>query len=328
LRSGSRSWSGCAGSRPYRSSCQKNTIAVAKEAIPSLWEGCREVLTRGEFCGVVGVSRTSLWRYEARRAHAGEEPHEVLRPVVREASEDWQDASRALCEQFVTYGYRRIHAMLARDGYVVGKHKLRRWMRQAGLLQSGPVKDTGRTVGSRPPEPVRPNEAWQIDSTKILTDLDGWVWQTSMLDLYDRRVVGYVVRKTCRAEDAKDTLAIALDREFGEMTPEGLSLIHDRGSQFTAWSFKEMVESADINDVMTAVRHPQSCGRLERFQRTLKEELIWLSEWESLEHLEQAVDSYVHHYNNGRIHSALAYQTPMQTHRLAIAGETSLQSAA
>jgi putative transposase len=190
------------------------------------------------------------------------------------------------------------------------------------------VKDTGRTPGKRPAEPEAPNQAWQIDATKIYTTLDGWVWQTSILDVYDRRIVGYVLRKTCRCEDAMDAAALALDRCFGGAKPEGLSVIHDRGSQFTAWSFKQMLREAKVNDVVTAVRHPQSCGRLERFHRTLKEECVWLSEWESLAGLETAIAGYVYHYNNERVHSALNYRTPMEAHATVQTVENSLCIAA
>jgi len=58
-----------------------------------------------------------------------------------------------------------------------------------------------------------------------------------------------VVRKTCKAEDAMDVLAMALDSSFGDSKAEGLSLIHDRGSQFTAWKFKEMVSNASVTNV-------------------------------------------------------------------------------
>jgi len=175
---------------------------------------------------------------------------------------------------------------------------------------------------------MRPNEAWQIDATKAHTALDGWVWQTAILDIFDRRVVAHVMRKTCKAEDAMDTLAMALDQEFGTKKAEGLSLIHDRGSQFTAHSFSEMVQGAGITDVVTAVRHQPSCGRLERFHRTEKEECIWLTEWQTLTELQEAVEQYVHHYNNERIHSALGYLTPMEAHRLAIGSKSPLSKAA
>jgi putative transposase len=242
--------------------------------------------------------------------------------------EHWQQEARKLCEKYVTYGYRRIQVLLKRAGYQVGTHKVRRWMREAGLSQIEPMRDDGRTPGEKPADPTGPNQAWQIDATKIHTKLDGWVWQTSILDVYDRRIVAHVVRKTSKAEDAMDTLAMALDLCFGEGKAEGLSLIHDRGSQFTAWSFKEMVSGADINNVAVAVHHPQSCGCLERYHRTEKEECIWLSEWESLPGVSDSVSEYVKHYNNERIHSALGYKIPMEVHRLAIERNSSLSNAA
>jgi putative transposase len=240
----------------------------------------------------------------------------------------WQQTARRLCEKHVTYGYRRICVLLRRSGHEVGQHKVRLWTRDADLSQRGSVKDTGRTVGEKPQEPTRPNEAWQIDATKTHTSKDGWVWQTSVLDLFDRRVVSYVLRKTCSAEDAMDAVALALEEAYRGNRPDGLSLIHDRGSQFTAFSFREMVRGLRIRDIVTAVRHPQSCGRLERFHRTLKEECIWLSEWEGLEDLKEGVAEYMRHYNWERIHSALGYRTPMQAHWRALAEQSSHPEAA
>lgn len=185
-------------------------------------------------------------------------------------------------------------------------------MGREGLLQRGKVVDTGRTPGARPAEPIGPNLAWQMDATKIYTRLDGWVWQTSVLDVFDRRIVAFVVRKTCKSEDAQDALTRALDVSFGCGKASGLSVIHDRGSQFTSFGFREVLKTCGAKDVTTAVRHPESCGRLERFHRTLKEELIWLREWEDLAELEEAVVSWVHHYNQERPHSALGYVPPMQ----------------
>lgn len=228
----------------------------------------------------------------------------------------------------MTYGYRRIWVLLRRDGHRVGRHMLRRWMRDVGLAQNGPMRDTGRTVGEKPEEPTGPNEAWQIDATKVYTKEDGWVWQTSVLDLFDRRIVAYVLRKTAKTEDAMDAVALALDDALGGVRPEGLCVIHDRGSQFTSYSFREMLREQKIKDVVTAVRHPQSCGRLERFHRTIKEECIWLEEWENLEDLGKGVAEYISHYNHGRIHSALGYRTPMEAHRIAVEAKTSHRNAA
>lgn len=279
-----------------------------------LWPSVRAVLTRTEFCSLVGISRSTLWRRlgQGGRVTVPAKPCPIRK--VRGPS-GWEEVVRKHCREFLTYGYRRVYVLLSQGGGAVGQHRIRRFMRSAGLSQREAVKDTGRTVGPRPPEPIGPNQAWQIDATKIHTNGDGWVWQTSILDVFDRRIVAHVVRKTCRQEDAMDTLARALDSAFGAVRPEGLSLIHDRGSQFTGWAFKEMLDRSKIKDVTTAVHHPQSCGRLERWHRTLKEECIWQNEWETLGDVDDAVWRYVRHYNNERIHSALNYKTPMEIYR-------------
>lgn len=274
------------------------------------WNICKGHLTQKEFCLAFGTSRTTLWRLgrSVERSRPRRKPS---------SSKKWQQRALDLCRKHIRYGYRMIWANLKREGFGVGVHRVRLWMKEQGLLQSAPVKDTGRTPGARPSEPTGPSQAWQMDATKVYTHQDGWVWITSVLDVYDRRVVSSVVRKTCRAEDAEDALALALEESFGSGRPSGLKVIHDRGSQFVAHRFREMLRGLGIADIVCAVRHPQSCGRLERFHKTLKSELVWLQEWEGLEDLQEAVKSYLWHYNNERLHSSLNYKTPIEVYQAA-----------
>lgn len=289
-------------------------------AARALWPTVQGRLTQAAFCALVGISRTTLWR-------ASQVPSPAPRGAAPRPAPAWPAAAAALCARYPTYGHRRIHALLGQQGHTVGRHTVRRWMRATDHAQTGPIRDTGRTVGERPAEPTGPNQAWQIDATKLWTAEDGWLWQTTILDVFDRRVVAHRVRKTCRQEDAQDVLALALDAAWGEARPTGLCLIHDRGSQFTGWSFRTALQEFKIQDVVTAVRHPQSCGRLERWHRTLKEECLWWQEWTTLAKVEAAVARYVRHYNEERIHSALGYRTPMAVYRQA-REQTSLVPAA
>jgi putative transposase len=268
-------------------------------------------LTQEEFCRTVGISRTSLWRYAQGKRER------VAPPIKRKSDNGWQKAARKQAEKHPAFGYRMLHVMLKRDGVAVGQHRLRKWMRLEGLSQRPAIVDDGRTPGPQPPEPTGPDQAWQIDATKIHTHSDGWVWQTSVLDVFDRRIVSYIVRKTCRSEDGQDALALALDASYGYAKATGLSVIHDRGSQFTSHGFIEMVRNSGARNVPTAVHHPESCGRLERFHKTLKQELIWQNEWLDLAEVQHAVADWVLFYNKQRPHSALGYQTPLEFNRAA-----------
>lgn len=292
----------------------------------AVWDTVRGTLTQGPFCALLGISRTTLWRWRHAPAASG-----VPAPSApRGAAPAWEAAAHRLCRdrRFRTYGYRRIAWLLQQQGAVVGVHAVRRWMRAQGYAQCGSVRDTGRTAGEKPAAPTGPNQAWQLDATKHYTVQDGWVWQTNVLDLFDRRVVAHVVRKTCRTEDTLDAVTLALDAAYGAQRPTGLAVIHDRGSQFTAWSFKDFLAALGITDVVTAVRHPQSCGCLERWHRTLKAECVWQEEWATLGELAQAVAAYIAFYNRERIHSALGYRTPWDVYQAAVGVTPSLKPAA
>jgi len=111
-----------------------------------LWTESRNVLTEEEFCRTLRISRTSLWRYIKRRVEQNKPCGAIPKIGKPELDSDcvWRETARVLCREHITYGYRRIWILLSRAGHIVGKHKLRKWLREAGLSQREKVSDTGR----------------------------------------------------------------------------------------------------------------------------------------------------------------------------------------
>ena len=92
------------------------------------------------------ISRTSLWRYIKRRVEQNKACGAIPKIGKPELDSDcvWRETALVLCREHITYGYRRIWILLSRAGHIVGKHKLRKWLREAGLSQREKVSDTGR----------------------------------------------------------------------------------------------------------------------------------------------------------------------------------------
>ncbi len=89
----------------------------------------------------------------------------------------------------------------------------------------------------------------------------------------------------------------------------------DNGSQPTSRSFMGVCAGLGIKQAFTAYNNPKGNADTERMMRTLKEELCWLQEWQSVSQLKTALDTFVEDFNEGYLHSALGYKTPNRFER-------------
>jgi transposase InsO family protein len=106
--------------------------------------------------------------------------------------------------------------------------------------------------------------------------------------------------------DVEIVLARALEKHPG-VKPR---IISDNGPQFIAKDFKEFIRTYNLTHVRTSPYYPQSNGKLERWQGSIKQECIRLTCPATKEEAEKRVERYVQHYNHVRLHSALGYITP------------------
>ena len=92
----------------------------------------------------------------------------------------------------------------------------------------------------------------------------------------------------------------------------GLTLTTDNGSQFTSARFLETLTELDITHRRTAYHHPEGSSYLERFHRSLKEEEVWVHEYQSLEEARQSIERYIWKYNHDRPHRSLGDRSPRE----------------
>ena len=89
-----------------------------------------------------------------------------------------------------------------------------------------------------------------------------------------------------------------------------LNLMSDNGSQPASRSFMETCSGLGIKQAFTAYNNREGNADTERMMRTLKEELCWLQEWQSVDEWKTALDRFVEAFNDKYLHSALGYKTP------------------
>jgi len=211
------------------------------------------------------------------------------------------------------WGYRRIWAHLRYvDGLVVNQKRVYSVMKATGLLVRPNLKlRARRKPDTRKPRPIRPNEWWGIDMTKVMIEGFGWVYLVVVLDWHSKKVVGHYAGLQARAWHWLVALNRAVNRQFpGGIEGQSLHLMADNGCQPTALAFMRACAAMGIRQAFTSYSNPKGNADTERFLRTLKEELVWLREWTSPAAFFAALERWIASYNTSYLHSALGYRAP------------------
>lgn len=218
-----------------------------------------------------------------------------------------------------TYGYLRVRKALADEGVLVGKWRVRRLMRAAGL--EGRAKKRWRTTTVADPEAEAAKDLIQrhfgpcteldrryVGDITYISTWEGWAYLATVIDLASRKVVGWAIADHMRTELVEDALEMAF---AGRRPSEGVIFHSDRGCQYTSGDYAQL---ARANGVVLSVGRKGECwdnAVAESFFATLKRELIETRSWPTRTGLRHAVFEYIEGwYNTRRLHSSLGYLSP------------------
>jgi transposase InsO family protein len=219
---------------------------------------------------------------------------------------DWE--RQAILAYFIAHpdeGYRRLTYMMMDENIVaVSPATVYRTLNKAGVLGRRNVKASKKGTGFD--QPLKAHEHWHIDVTYL--NLSGtFYYMCSVLDGYSRYIVHWDIKEAMKEEDVELIVQKALE-QFPGVKPR---LISDNGPQFIAKDFKEFIRLSGMTHVRTSPYYPQSNGKQERMQGTVKRECIREKCPRTVEEAKRWVGEYIEHYNTARLHSAIGYVTPL-----------------
>lgn len=257
-------------------------------------------------CALVGVSRASYYRHW-RRVAPGREQIEL------------RDVLQRLAIGHRHYGYRRLTALLRREGWAVNHKRVLRLMRTDNLLCLRRRAFVPATTDARHGWRVVPNLArgmqltgldqlWVADITYVRL-LEEFAFLAVVLDAFSRRVVGWALEVHLRAALAVAALQMALVTR----RPQPGQLIHhsDRGAQYACAEYSALLAAHGIQSSMSRVGSPYDNAKAESFMSTLKREEVDGQDYRTVWEARRSIGSFIDNvYNRQRLHSALSYLAP------------------
>jgi len=255
-------------------------------------------------CRVLGVSRSAYYRWQSGKTFKRSSRKKAMKSRIREV----------YFEHKQRYGSPRISAELRAKGFDVSKQTVAKYMRELRLKSKRSKKyvvTTDSKHNNRVFENILnrrfnedfPNRAWVSDITYIQTK-EGWIYQTVIIDLTDRKVVGWSHSEGLSADE---TVFSAFRMAVKNRPPQkGLIFHSDRGVQYTCNRFVNLLESYGIVQSMCRTANCWDNAVAESFFKTLKSELIYGNKLVSKEQIKAMLFEYVEiYYNQNRRHSAL-----------------------
>jgi putative transposase len=261
-----------------------------------------------------GVSRAAIYRHrqrsdDVRRRRPG--------PSGAMADEDLVGAIRQLLTDspFHGEGYRKLWARLRFQGIRTSRRRVLRLMREHALLAH---QRAGRPRGSRAHDgritTERVDEMWGSDLTSVMTG-EGQAAVFIAVDHCSAECVGlHASRRADRFEALEPIRQGVRERfgAFGKNVARGLALRHDHGSQYVSHRFQGEIRFLGVASSPAFVREPEGNGCAERFIRVLKENLLWVRHFDTVEELRLALQAFRQAYNHSWIIERHGYQTPAQ----------------
>jgi len=213
------------------------------------------------------------------------------------------------------YGYKRMAVALMLLGYMIGKKKVYRLMKEQGLLQSRKRKGNKKRVGGRRVDPARPLELLEMDIKYVwVEERGGHAYVLTVIDTFTRFLLHKHVAYHMTRHEVKAVWEYVIVNylQGTDAIEKGLRIEvrNDNGPQFGAKVVRQFFKDNHLDQLFTHPYTPQENGHIESFHAILAEHLDRFH-FQTLEELESSIDCFYAKYNCVRLHGSIACLPPM-----------------
>jgi transposase InsO family protein len=262
-------------------------------------------------CAVLEVSAAGYYAWRERPVSTRTTTNAALLADIRQVHHD--SGQR--------YGSPRVHAALRLQGRGASRGRIERLMHRHGIRAIMAPPRRVRTTDSRHGLPIAPNlvdrnftaaaanRIWLADITYIPT-AEGWLYLAAVMDLFNRKIVGWAMCDHMQVELASSALTMAIQQQ----KPEA-GLIHhsDRGVQYASHDYRAVLASANITASMSRKANCYDNAPMESFFHTLKTELVHHRQYNTRAEAQRDIFAFIEgFYNRTRLHSAIGYIAPIE----------------
>ena len=258
-------------------------------------------------CHWLSVSKSGYYEWKNRPASATQQRRDLLKIKIKTLFDSFDG----------TYGYRRIQAELVRGGEQVGDELVRQLMRELGLVacQPRPYRTTTvRGAGAPAADLVDRDFTAEAPGTKLVGDItyihtwEGWLYLATVIDCFNKEVIGYAMADHMRTELVTD----ALDMAARNHTLAAECIMHsDHGTQYTSAEFRAKLDELNLRQSLGRTGVCWDNALAESFFAALKNERVYRTVYPTRKKAKQDIAHYIEiFYNHRRIHSGLGYRTP------------------
>ena len=253
-------------------------------------------------CSLLGIPRRS---YYARKPLG-------IRISSSRISADTVQRIRDICNERVTYGYRRVWALLRNEGVHMNPKTVYRIMKD-GSLSLEPHIHKKRKGWKNLFHPESPDELWETDLTYVPTVNEGMTYLFNMKDCFTKEWLGYCYSRTCNRKDALRSIEDSVMRHpesYPDALVHAIKLRSDNGDQYTSHYFMNHVQIMGFMQEFIEKSTPEQDGDIESFHMSLKTDYIWVREIMDFSDGERIIENAFNDYNNVRLHSSIDYLAP------------------
>ena len=253
----------------------------------------------------LGIPKSSYYRWRQEQPDSGNRK----RPWNR-ITPDEEDKILAVAWESPELSSRQLSAWITdNEGFAVSESTVYRILRREGLVKR---QDTQLTAAKEyHTKTTRPHQMWATDASYFRVVGWGYYYLVTVMDDYSRFILAWKLQKDMSANSLIEVIQEAVDATGMTEVPveDRTKLLSDNGAGYVSRAFRDYLHLVGIGHILAAPFHPQTNGKMERYQQSLKREVNQLPH-ELPSQLERAIADFVDYYNYRRYHKALGNVTP------------------